>query len=112
MLISIALAVAGSGLTIGDVTIAPAAILDARGLPDAAHDTRAVVMISPDARDPRIAAALRRTDAPCTVGGIVTPCRISGDGIIELTGFQTLTSAEIAAKAIAGKDPLPDTTDE
>lgn len=107
----LAMAAVGSGLVIADVVLAPAAILDARGLPDPASNRGAIVLISPDARDPRLAAALRRVPH-CVVAGVDVPCRVTPEATIELTGYPDLAHAVAAARAIAGKDPLPDALDE
>ncbi len=101
-------------LRIGTVTIAAADIADARAYPQLEGDVAMLVTLEP--------AALKRlaSDTPiqfsidgrplCSPGSAL----LGGDGALLLSCFAKRPAAEVAAlaKALSGKDPLPETLDD
>jgi len=101
-------------LTIGGEVFAAAEILDARAMPDINGKAGIMLTLSPTAakRLAAITGALAGRPMLVALDGetllaemIRAPIR---DGVIEIPGRYTLPEAEVLAKRISGKPPLPD----
>ncbi|WP_340314343.1 SecDF P1 head subdomain-containing protein [Rhizorhabdus argentea] len=101
-------------LTIAGQAFAPAEVLDARALPDINKKVGILLTLTPPAaqRLGEITAAL--VGKPMLValdgkalGGELIRKPLT-DGTIEIPGRWNLTDAEVIARRISGKDPLPD----
>ena len=104
---------------IGSVAFTPADILDARALPQ--PEGAPIVMITfADAALPRLATATTapdgEQDVPITLDGkLLTRIVVRAprtEPVLTIGGAKTLQEGETIAKAISGKDPVPDTLQE
>lgn len=104
--------------TIAGEAFSEADILDARAQPDIAGGATILVTFS-ESGGAKLAAVTRRRveqEAPFVLDGrtLTSPVvrePIEG-GIITIAGQFTLAEAEALARAISGKDPLPESLDE
>jgi len=101
-------------LTIGGETFAPADIVDARALPDINKKVGLMVSFNEAAaaRLQTITAALVGKPMLIALDGRTLAAELIrkpiGGGVIEIPGRWSLEEAEMLARRISGRDPLPD----
>ena len=91
-------------LSVGAVALTPKDYLDGRTIADAAG--KPVVMLTLTGP-----AAKRIKAEPVTLDGISVVARVAGP-VIEIDGQPDFEAAKRLARALSGKDPLPETMDE
>ncbi len=101
-------------LTIGGEGFAPGDVADARAMPDINKKVGIMLTLTPTAskRLEAISAALVgrplmvALDGKALAGELIR--KPVADGVIELPGRWTLDEAEMLARRMSGRDPLPD----
>lgn len=101
------LAAVTSQLSVGGAPLPATDYLDGRAIADGSGAPVVMLTLTPQA-----AARLRSLNGATTLDGKQTIARIDGDAIIISGAVTTFKGAAALAKALTGKEPLPDSLDE
>lgn len=108
----------GRSFTIGGEAFSESEVLDARAQPQLGGPVAVMITFSESAAS-RLASLTKRLlnkPLPIVLDGrtLVTPnvAEIATGAVVQISGNFTLTEAEALAKAISGKDPLPESLEE
>lgn len=91
-------------LSIGGVALGPADFLDGRAIADGAGKPVVMLTLTPAALSQIKSNAAKLDERPVVA-------RIA-DAVVELGGQLDFASAKLLAKALSGKDPLPESLDD
>ena len=101
------LAAATSQLSLGGTALKPADYVDGRASADGSGAPVVMLTLTPEA-----VARLRTAEVSATLDGRQTVARVEGDAVVISGAVTTMAGAAALAKALTGRDPLPDSLED